>query len=135
VIHLTPEQRVFVMERHVATLTTLRPDGSPHVTPVAFAWDPDSGIAWMTSDEGSAKVRNIDAGARGTSVALGALCQVSGGRWLTLEGHLSVSREADDIAEAERRYAARYGPIDPDPQRVALLLVAGKVLGSSYMTR
>ena len=134
-IHLTPEQRVFVMERHVATLTTLRPDGSPHVTPVAFGWDADSGTAWMTSDEGSAKVRNIDAGARGPSGPRGALCQVSGGRWITLEGRLSVSREPDDIAEAERRYATRYGPIDPDPKRVAMLLVADKVLGSSYMTR
>jgi PPOX class probable F420-dependent enzyme len=135
VIHLTPEQRVFVMERHVATLTTLRPDGSPHVTPVAFAWDADSGTAWMTSDEGSAKVRNVDAGARGTAAPLGALCQVSGGRWITLEGRLSVSRETRDIAEAERRYAARYGPLDPDPRRVVIRLVAENVLGSSYMTR
>ena len=30
-IHLTPEQHVFVTERHLATLTTLRPDGTPHV--------------------------------------------------------------------------------------------------------
>jgi hypothetical protein len=158
VIHLTPEQLVFVLERHVATLTTLRPDGTPHVTPVAFAWDPETGRAWMTSDDGSAKVRNIEAATQGPGVqgpsveepsvdgsstpgptdgaARGAICQVDGGRWLTLEGVLTVSREPDDVTEAELRYARRYGgTLDPDPRRVALCLAADRVLGADYMTR
>lgn len=135
-IHLTPEQLVFVLERHVATLTTMRPDGTPHVTPVAFGWQPDAGTAWLTSDDGSAKVRNIEAATSVGTPARGALCQVSGGRWLTLEGTLTVSRTADDVADAERRYARRYGaPLEPDPHRVVLRLVADRVLGSSYMTR
>jgi hypothetical protein len=145
VIHLTPEQHVFVTERHVATLTTLRPDGTPHVVPVAFTWDADSGVAWMTSEDGSAKVRNVEAAqgegpagagpaAIGTG-ARGALCQVSGGRWLTLEGELTVSRDPDLIADAERRHAVRYGSLDPDPRRVVLRLVVDRALGSEYMTR
>lgn len=154
-IHLTPEQHVFVTERHVATLTTLRPDGTPHVVPVAFTWDADSGVAWMTSEDGSAKVRNVEAAqgegpagaapagdgavaagavATGTG-ARGALCQVSGGRWLTLEGELTVSRDPAVIADAELRYAVRYGPLDPDPRRVVLNLAVDRVLGSEYMTR
>jgi len=150
VIHLTPEQHVFVTERHVATLTTLRPDGTPHVVPVAFTWDAAAGVAWMTSEDGSAKVRNIEAAqgkgpvgagpvgagavATGTG-ARGALCQVSGGRWLTLEGELTVSRDPAVIADAELRYAVRYGPLDPDPRRVVLNLAVDRVLGSEYMTR
>ena len=31
-----PEALVFVGERHLAALTTLRPDGSPHTTAVGF---------------------------------------------------------------------------------------------------
>jgi len=155
VIHLTPEQHVFVTERHVATLTTLRPDGTPHVVPVAFTWDADSGVAWMTSEDGSAKVRNVEAaqgkgpagaapagaGAAGDGAvatgtgARGALCQVSGGRWLTLEGEVTVSRDPAVIADAELRYAVRYGPLDPDPRRVVLNLAVDRVLGSEYMTR
>jgi len=160
VIHLTPEQHVFVTERHVATLTTLRPDGTPHVVPVAFTWDAATGVAWMTSEEGSAKVRNVEAaqgegpvgaapagtGAAGDGAvaagpvatgtgARGALCQVSGGRWLTLEGELTVSRDPAVIADAELRYAVRYGPLDPDPRRVVLNLAVDRVLGSEYMTR
>ena len=37
----------FLAERHLATLTTLRPDGSPHVVAVGFTWgepDPDARV-------------------------------------------------------------------------------------------
>ncbi len=134
-IHLTPEQRVFVLERHVATLTTLRSDGTPHVVPVAFTWDADAGVALVTTDDGSAKVRNVEAARAAGRPARGALCQVSGGRWLTLEGELTVSREPADIADAERRHAVRYPPLEPEPLRVVLRLLVDHVLGSVYMTR
>lgn len=135
-IHLTPEQRVFVLERHVATLTTLREDGSPHVTPVAFTWDAETGVAWLTSEDTAVKVRNVEAADAAGRPARAALCQVSGGRWLTLEGALAVRRAADVVAEAERRYALRYGvPLDPDPRRVVLHLTVSRVLGAPYMTR
>jgi uncharacterized pyridoxamine 5'-phosphate oxidase family protein len=39
---LTPEMLEFLRERHLATLTTLRPDGSPHVVPVGFTYDEDN---------------------------------------------------------------------------------------------
>ena len=35
----------FMVERHLATLTTLRRDGSPHVVPVGFTWDREERIA------------------------------------------------------------------------------------------
>lgn len=134
-IHLTPEQRVFVLERHLATLTTLRPDGTPHVVPVAFMWDAESGAAVMTTREGSGKVRNVEAvGALGRP-ARAALCQVDGGRWLTLEGEVTVSRDPGDIADAERRHAVRYRALEPEPRRIVLRLLADRVMGSAYMTR
>ena len=34
-----PELLAFLTERHLATLTTLRPDGSPHVVPVGVTYD------------------------------------------------------------------------------------------------
>ena len=134
-IHLTPEQRVFVTERHLATLTTLRTDGTPHVVPVAFTWDPESGTAVMTTREGSAKVHNIEAAGAQGGPARGALCQVDGGRWLTLEGELSVVRDPEVIADAERRYALRYRHLEPSPTRIVLRLAVDRVMGSAYMTR
>jgi PPOX class probable F420-dependent enzyme len=131
VIHLTPEQHVFVTERHLATLTTLRPDGTPHVVPVGFTWDAERGLIRITTRDGSAKVRNIEA----RSPARAAVCQVDGGRWLTFEGVLTVERDAEEVADAVRRYATRYRQLEHDPRRVVLRLAVDRVLGSSYMTR
>jgi hypothetical protein len=58
VLRLNPEQLVFVTERHLATLTTLRADGSPHVVPVAFTWDAEAGVARITARP--ARVRHLD---------------------------------------------------------------------------
>ena len=76
---------VFVGERHLATLTTLRPDGSPHSTPVGFTWDPSSGLVRIISWASSRKVRNLAGGGRAS------VCQVDGGRWLTFEGPAQVT--------------------------------------------
>ena len=39
---LPAEALTFLAERHLATLTTLRPDGSPHVVAVGFTWDAEA---------------------------------------------------------------------------------------------
>ena len=134
-VHLTPEQQVFVTERHLATLTTIRPDGTPHVVPVAFTWVPERSVALMTTLDVSAKVRNVEAAAAAGRPARAALCQVDGGRWLTFEGELVVSRDLGEISDAERRHARRYPALDPEPGRVVLRLAVDRVLGSEYMTR
>jgi len=132
VIRLTPEQHVFVVERHLATLTTLRPDGSPHVVPVGFTWDVEAGLLRITTRDRSAKVRHVESA---PGPARAAVCQVDGGRWLTLEGVATVVRDADEVAAAMARYAARYQPLEADPHRVVLRVAVDRVLGSDYMTR
>ncbi|WP_149204705.1 pyridoxamine 5'-phosphate oxidase family protein [Actinotalea subterranea] len=134
-IHLTPEQHVFVTERHLATLATSRPDGTPHVVPVGFTWDPDAGLLRITTRDASAKVRNIEAARERLGVAHGAVCQVDGGRWLTLEGTLTVSRDPEEVTDAMRRYALRYRQLEHDPRRIVLRLAVTRVMGSDYMTR
>ncbi|WP_435299894.1 pyridoxamine 5'-phosphate oxidase family protein [Timonella sp. A28] len=132
-IHLTPEQRVFVTERHLATLTTLRADGTPHVVPVAFTWDPERGIARVTTKKSSVKARN----ARGYSEVppRAVLCQVDGGRWITIEGTARVSEDPNEIAHALKRYAQRYRTLEEDPVRVLIEITADKVMSSTYMAR
>ena len=134
-IHLTPEQHVFVTERHLATLTTLRPDGSPHVVPVGFTWDPEQGVLRITTRRTSAKVRQIERRRAAGLEAPAAVCQVDGGRWLTLEGTVEVSRDPEEIADAMRRYARRYRTLEHDERRVVLRVTVANVLGSAYMTR
>lgn len=131
-MRLTPEQQVFVTERHLATLTTLRPDGTPHVVPVGFTWDAEAGVVRITTRDGSVKVRNVESA---DGAARAAVCQVDGGRWLTLEGVATVVRDPDEIADAMRRYAVRYRPLHEDPRRLVLRISVDRLLGSDYMVR
>lgn len=117
----------FLTERHLATLATLRPDGTPHVVAVGFTYDPEHRLARVITIEGSQKVRNIDRG------GYGALTHVDGPRWLTLEGPATVSRERDRIAEAENRYAARYRQPSENPRRVVIEVTVDRVLGSASL--
>lgn len=127
---LTDEQTAFVTDRHLATLTTLRADGSPHVVPVAFTWDAERGRARITTKVGSVKARNVERAAATGVPSRAALCQLEGWRWLTLEGRITLSRDADEIAEAVDAYAVRYRPLEFQPERVVLHLDVDRILGS-----
>lgn len=120
---LPPEALVFVGERHLATLTTLRPDGSPHTTAVGFTWDPGSGLVRIITWASSRKARNLARGGRAS------VCQVDGGRWLTFEGPAQVTDDPARVAEAVRRYAQRYRQPGERQDRVAIEIAVDRVLG------
>ena len=121
---LPPEATAFVTERHLATLTTLRPDGSPHVVAVGFTWDADAGLVRIITFASSRKVRNLAAGGGRAAVS-----QVDGGRWLTFEGPAAVTDDPARVAEAVRRYAERYRQPGERPDRVAIEIAVDRVLG------
>jgi PPOX class probable F420-dependent enzyme len=118
----------FLAERRLATLTTFRPDGSAHVVPVGFSWDPAAGLARVITSGGSRKAANVRRDARVV------LCQLDGPRWLTLEGTARVADDPAAVAEAVRRYAARYRQPRENPRRVALEIAVTRVLGSTALT-
>lgn len=120
----------FWRERHLCTLTTLRPDGSPHVVPVGVTYDARAGLARVITNGTSAKVRHVHAaGAEGARVAV---CQVDGRRWATLEGRARVRTEPERVAEAVRRYAERYERTPgPNPARVVIEIEVERALGNA----
>ncbi len=122
---LPPDAAAFCVERHLATLTTLRPDGTPHVAPVGFTWDGAAGLVRIITFASSRKVRNLVAAAGPRA----AVCQVDGGRWLTFEGPATVTDDPDRVAEAVRRYAERYRRPGERADRVAIEIAADRVLG------
>jgi F420H(2)-dependent biliverdin reductase len=122
---LPNEVLLFLEERHLATLTTLRPDGSPHVVAIGFTWDDEAGLARVITFDGSRKVRNVEATVDGRA----AICQVDGGRWLTLEGRVQATRDPDRVAEAVRRYARRYRQPKERPDRVAIEITVDRMMG------
>ena len=119
----------FWRERHLCTVTTLRPDGTPHVVPMGVVVDPDSGTAWAITSGTSRKVANIRAA--GDEGARVAVCQVDGARWSTLEGRARVRDDEDGVAEAVRRYTERYRVPRENPSRVALHIEVTRVLGNA----
>ena len=126
-VHLTPDGLDFVRERHLATLTTIRPDGTPHVVAVGFTWDPDAGIVRVITGGGSVKVRNV------RRHGYAAVSQVDGPRWLTLEGIASVTDDPAAVADAEARYARRYRVPRPNPTGVVLQIEVRRVLAGSRL--
>ncbi|MEV5340282.1 TIGR03618 family F420-dependent PPOX class oxidoreductase [Streptomyces sp. NPDC052676] len=124
-----PAYLSFWRERHLCTLTTPRPDGSPHVVPVGVTYDPEARLARVITNKTSAKVRHVRAaGPQGARVAV---CQVDGRRWATLEGRAFVRTEPDRVAEAVRRYAERYARMPgPNPDRVVIEIELTRAMGS-----
>ena len=122
---LDPDVLTFLTEYHLATLTTLRADGSPQVTPVGVTYDLGSRTARVITWATSVKARNVerDPGQRV------AVCQVDGGRWLTLYGSASVTDEADRVAEGVRRYADRYRQPKERDDRVVIEIAVDSMVG------
>ena len=118
----------FWAERHLCTLSTVRPDGRPHVVPVGVALDLEQRCAWVITSGGSVKARLLAArpGATGPVAA----CQVDGARWSTLEGQGTICPDADSVRRAETRYAARYREPRPNPERVAIRIEVDRIMHS-----
>lgn len=109
--------------RHLATLATLRTDGTPHLVPVGFTYDAATGLARVICSDDTQKVRNVERSGRA------AVSQFDGPLWLTLEGTARINRDPAGVAEAERRYGARYGGPRPNPRRVVIEIQVTRVLG------
>ena len=124
---LSDDALVFVTERHLATLSTLHPDGSIHVVAVGFSYR--DGIARVITSGDSRKVNNILADGRAS------ISQVDGVRWLTLQGTARIAREPDEVQLGVDLYAQRYRQPRVNPLRVVIELRVEKVLGSSGMRR
>jgi F420H(2)-dependent biliverdin reductase len=122
---LTSDALAFLTERHLAMLTTLRADNTPHVVAVGFTFDPKTHIARVITTGGSQKAVNAERG------GVAVLSQVDGARWLSLEGRAGVNSEVDAVRDAELRYAQRYRTPRVNPRRVVIEVQIERVLGSS----
>jgi PPOX class probable F420-dependent enzyme len=123
---LGPDLLAFLAERHLATLTTLRADGTPHVVPVGVTYDPEARLARVITSGTSAKARHVRDGQ-----ARVAVCQVEGRRWVTLEGEAVVRDDHESVGEAERRYAERYRQPRVNPARVVIEIAVDRILGNA----
>jgi PPOX class probable F420-dependent enzyme len=113
----------FLTERHLATLSLPRPDGSIQVVAIAFTHR--DGIVRVITGGASVKARRLadHPGLRAN------VCQVDGGRWLSLEGPAVVTDDPERVALAVELYAARYRQPADNPDRVAIEMSVDRVTG------
>ena len=121
--HLSPDVLAFLTERHLATLTTHRRDGSLHVCAVGFTFDEMTATARVITWATAQKAINAQHGGRA------AVAQVDGPRWLSLEGPVRVTSDQDDVATAVEAYARRYRQPKPRTDRVVIVIDVERVLG------
>lgn len=120
---ITSEMLAFLSEYHLASLTTMRTDGSPHVVPVGFSYDADEQLVRIITFPASTKYKNALRGGRAV------VSQVDGGRWLTLEGTVSGTSDAGRVARAVEGYAARYRQPGEREDRVAIEIAVDRIMG------
>ncbi len=122
---LPQEALAFLSEYHLATLTVLKPDGSPQVTPVGFTYDADEPLIRIITWTDSWKVKHLGAG-HDDRVAVSS---VDGGRWLTFYGTAKVATDADRVAEGVARYAERYRQPKERDDRAVIEVNVTRVIG------
>ncbi len=123
--NLDDDVLAFLSEYQLATLTTLKTDGTPQVTPVGVTYDPATRTARVITWATSIKALNV---ARNPGQRVAA-CQVDGGRWLTLYGSATVTDDPRAVAEGVRRYAARYRPPKERDDRVVIEIAVDAIVG------
>ena len=119
----------YLGEPHVANLTTVRPNGRPHVAPVWFLWE--AGRVYMIAGNTAVKVRNIRAN---PAVALSVAVDERPYQYVILEGRTRV-RE-DGLEDMVNRICIRYdGPERGAEFAQELLSSGGTVLLEVEVTK
>lgn len=128
---LTDEQRDFLANPYVGTVTTLRSDGSPHNTVV---WvDVDGDTVLFNTAEGRAKPRHLR---RDPRVALTVVDPQNPFRWLSVSGTAELTQDgaAEHIDRLSKKYTGRdvYANHDPDHPRLKVTITPERVDATGF---
>jgi PPOX class probable F420-dependent enzyme len=112
---LTPAQGRLFKEKNLATVATIRRDGSPQLTPVWIDWDGEDVL--FNTAEGRVKPRNIR---RRPIVGVQVIDCEDQNRWIAVTGPAQITEEGADehLHELARRYQGRDFALDPAQKRL-----------------
>jgi F420H(2)-dependent biliverdin reductase len=120
---ITEEGRQFLIDYHLATLSTMSRSGAIHVVAVGFTLH--EGVIRIITSDGTQKVRNIERDPRAT------VAQVEKAQWLSIAGEASIERGPDAVALAVALYSQRYRAPRENPKRVVIRIEPERVMGSA----
>ena len=128
---LTDAQREFLVQPFVGVVTDLRPDGSPHSTPVWVDVD-DDGVSFNTA-HGRAKPTYI---AHDGRVALTVVDPEDPYRWLSVSGMATLVDDGADeqIDRLAKKYIGKdtYPFRAPGERRVSVRIAVEKIDGRGF---
>jgi len=131
VIQITDAQREFLARPFVGVVTDLRPDGSPHSTPVWVDVDED-GVSFNTA-HGRAKPTYI---AHDGRVALTVVDPEDPYRWLSVSGMATLVDDGADeqIDRLAKKYIGKdtYPFRAPGERRVSVRIAVEKIDGRGF---
>jgi PPOX class probable F420-dependent enzyme len=131
VIQITDAQREFLARPFVGVVTDLRPDGSPHSTPVWVDVD-DDGVSFNTA-HGRAKPTYI---AHDGRVALTVVDPEDPYRWLSVSGMATLVDDGADeqIDRLAKKYIGKdtYPFRAPGERRVSVRIAVEKIDGRGF---
>lgn len=120
-IELTPEERWELLDRQmVMRLSTVDPDGRPHVVPIWFYADRELNAVYFSTPEDTRKVRDIEATPK-------ASLTVDEGEYyfelraVVLEGDVARVEDDEERDYVEQQWCQKYFGQDARPEYMALL--------------
>lgn len=99
------EARERLETAEVYWLSTVRPDGRPHVTPLVSVWL--DGALYFATGSSERKAKNL---ALNPHCVITTGCNVLEGLDLVVEGEAAVMRDEDTLRRVADRYASKYDP-------------------------
>ena len=117
---LTEKQRAFIAEHpYVGTVTTIRPDGTPHSTVV---WvDAEDGVVTFNTAVGRAKERYLR---QNPNAAITVVDPENPYEWVSVSGPVEITTEGADehIERMARKYSGEGWTPRPGEQRLLVRL-------------
>lgn len=124
---LTEKQRKFITEHpYVGTVTTIRPDGTPHSTVV---WvDAEDGVVTFNTAVGRAKERYLR---QNPQAAITVVDPENSYEWVSVSGPVEITTEGadDQIDRLAKKYLGKdeYPWRSPDEQRITVRIKPEKI--------
>ena len=121
---LNEKQAKLLLDPNIAVVATIRPDGTPHLTPTWVDWDGEHVL--INTAEGRAKPKYLR---RDPRVSVLVLDPNDPYNWVSITGTAELTHEGAEghINKLSHKYNGRDYPNPKDPQRILVRITPERV--------